>query len=62
MTDTVLKRRGKLGISRERVAARLDPPVAAKTLERWEKGVRPLPGWRRIQLDALYDSLEGLAA
>lgn len=62
VADTVLQRRDKLGISRERVAARLDPPVAAKTLERWEKGVNPLPGWRRIQLEALYDSLEGVAA
>ena len=62
VTDTVRQRRVDLGVSRERVAARLDPPVAAKTLERWEKGTSPLPGWRRVQLEAVYTSLEGLAA
>jgi DNA-binding transcriptional regulator YiaG len=60
--DTVQQRRVRLGVSRERVAARLDPPVAAKTLERWEKDVSPLPGWRLVQLNALYDTLEGVAA
>ena len=59
MSDTVGKsvvwrKRERLGLARERIAAQLDPPVSAKTLERWEKGVSPLPYWRRIQLDALY--------
>jgi ribosome-binding protein aMBF1 (putative translation factor) len=62
VADTVRQRRVQLGISRERVAARLKPPVTAKTIERWEKGDSPLPGWRRIQLEELYAVLEGMAA
>jgi DNA-binding transcriptional regulator YiaG len=58
MADTTKSRiwaeREKLGLSRERVAPQLDPPVAAKTLERWEKGKSPCPLWRRQQLAAIY--------
>jgi DNA-binding XRE family transcriptional regulator len=46
--------RERIGYSRERVAAQLEPPIAAKTLERWEKGVTPIPLWRLKQLAALY--------
>jgi hypothetical protein len=54
-------RRERLGLSRERIAGRLEPPVTAKTIERWEKGVSPLPGYRRIQLDVLYNTFEAAA-
>jgi DNA-binding transcriptional regulator YiaG len=62
VSDTLLGRRKALGLSRERVAAQLDPPVSSKTVERWEKGTSPVPGWRRVQLDALFAGYEGVAA
>ncbi len=43
------------GLSRERVAAQLDPPISSKTLERMEQGLAPLKGFRLKQLAALYD-------
>jgi DNA-binding transcriptional regulator YiaG len=44
------------GLSRERVAALLDPPISAKTVERWEKGsTTPPPAWRLKQLARIYD-------
>jgi DNA-binding transcriptional regulator YiaG len=46
--------REKVGLGRERVVRELEPPVTAKTLERWEKGSTPIPGWRDSQLRALY--------
>lgn len=62
MADTVHERRKSLGLSRERVAAQLEPPVTSKTLERWEKSKTPIPGWRALQLLAVYDAYEGVAA
>jgi transcriptional regulator with XRE-family HTH domain len=50
-----LEARNSLGLSRERVAALCDPPISAKTLERWEKGISPLPRWRAQQLAAIGD-------
>lgn len=49
--------RGRTGVSRERIAAQLDPPVSSKTIERWEKGVVPIPGYRKAQLEQLYARL-----
>ena len=46
--------RSRTGLSRERVAALLDPPVTSKTIERWEKGIVPIPGYRKAQLTELY--------
>ena len=46
--------RSDYGLSRERVAGLLDPPISTKTLERWEKGESPLPKWRAKQLAAIY--------
>jgi DNA-binding XRE family transcriptional regulator len=46
--------RDYLGLAREKVAPQLDPPIASKTLERWEKGERPVPRWRLIQLAEIY--------
>lgn len=46
--------REAMGLSRERVAPQLDPPVSAKTLERWEKGITPVPRWRLAQFARLY--------
>lgn len=42
------------GLGREYVSRLLDPPVSAKTLERWEKRVSPLPLWRARQLAQIY--------
>ena len=59
MTDTVVeKSRIRLAreaeeLSRERVARLLDPPISAKTLERWERGAN-VPVWRIKQLAAIY--------
>jgi hypothetical protein len=41
-------------LPRERVAPRLDPPISAKTLERWEKGITLAPRWRLQQLARIY--------
>lgn len=41
------------GLSREHVARLLDPPISAKTLERWEKGAN-VPPWRLKQLAHVY--------
>lgn len=59
MTDTVEKtplrgQRDRLGLSRERVAAQLEPPISSKTLERWETPGYTVPLWRLEQLAALY--------
>lgn len=44
-----------MGLSRERVAAKLDPPISSKTLERMEQGKAPLKGFRLKQLAAIYE-------
>lgn len=68
MSDTgtrksqIWRRRERVGLARERVAAQLDPPISSKTLERWEKNVTPIPGWRKVQLEALYEAAMGQAA
>jgi DNA-binding XRE family transcriptional regulator len=59
MSDTSTKSpmrqaRDDLGLPRERVAPRLDPPISSKTLERWEKGITPTPRWRLQQLARIY--------
>lgn len=63
MTDTGVKSalwqaREGLGYSREMVTRQpeLDPPITAKTLERWEKDPTPLirKRWRLAQLAAVY--------
>ena len=41
------------GLSRERVSRLLDPPISAKTLERWEAGSR-VKRWRLVQLADVY--------
>ena len=45
--------RQKEGLSREHVSRLLDPPISAKTLERWEKGAK-VPPWRLKQLAHVY--------
>lgn len=47
--------RDRLGLSREKVARLLDPPISAKTLERMENGDAPLKGFRLKQLAAIYE-------
>lgn len=42
------------GLSREQVVRLLDPPVSAKTLERWERGVSPVKRPRLRELAAIY--------
>jgi DNA-binding XRE family transcriptional regulator len=59
VADTLAKSRlrrarDELGLPRERVAPRLDPPISAKTLERWEKGITLAPRWRLQQLARIY--------
>lgn len=61
----ILERRKKLGVSREKAAARLG--ISSKTLERKERGMSPLSELERVQFLALYDRLlaeaqEGRAA
>lgn len=46
--------REREGLSREKVARLLDPPVSTKTLERWEKGITPTPGHRVRELAQIY--------
>jgi DNA-binding XRE family transcriptional regulator len=46
--------RERLGYSRERTAAQLDPPISSKTLERWEKPGARVPLWRLKQLAKIY--------
>ena len=41
-------------LSRESVARLLDPPISAKTLERWERCLSPIPAARLRQLAKLY--------
>ena len=53
-TSPQRKARDAEGLSRDAVARLLDPPVTAKTIERWEKGDRT-PRWRLKQLAALYN-------
>jgi ribosome-binding protein aMBF1 (putative translation factor) len=60
VTDTTSKTALRLareaaGFSRERVAAKLEPPISSKTLERWEKLKTPVPRWQMRQLAALYE-------
>jgi hypothetical protein len=60
VTDTAEKTplwvaRERTGLSREMVVRRLDPPISAKTLERMERGVAPLRGYRLKQLAAIYE-------
>jgi ribosome-binding protein aMBF1 (putative translation factor) len=45
--------RDATGLSRERVAAQLDPPISSKTLERWENGAT-VKRWRLQQLAEVY--------
>lgn len=57
MTDTsersaLWKARAAAELSREHVSRLLDPPISAKTLERWEKGHNP-PSKRRLRQLAL---------
>ena len=58
----LLQLRKETGLSRERAVRELDPPASAKTLERWEKDVTPIPGWRRQQLLVLYAKYNGKVA
>lgn len=54
VTSLLRTARDRLGLSRERVAAQLDPPISSKTLERWEKVDANVPLWRREQLADIY--------
>lgn len=56
-TNTRLRQvRDELGLSREMVVRRpeLQPPITTKTLERWERGVTPVKGFRYQQLASIY--------
>ena len=46
--------REEVGLTRQQVADLLDPPVTAKTLERWEKGASPISDRRMGQLALVY--------
>jgi transcriptional regulator with XRE-family HTH domain len=46
--------RDRLGLPRERVAAKLDPPISSKTLERWEAGETKPKLYRLQQLAVIY--------
>jgi len=46
--------RERKGFSREHVTRKLESPMSAKTLERWEKEISQPPGWRLEQLAELY--------
>jgi DNA-binding transcriptional regulator YiaG len=65
-STTLRDARDREGLSREAVTRLLDPPVSSKTLERWEKGSTPVPGWRLRQLAQVYrvrlEALNGKAA
>lgn len=54
--------RDNTGLSRERVAALLDPPTSSKTIERWEEPGTNVKRWRLKQLAEIYgvavDALE----
>lgn len=52
--DALREARDRTGLSRERVAAQLDPPVSAKTVDRWERGAN-VKGWRLKQLAKIYE-------
>jgi hypothetical protein len=58
---SIRKARRRTGMGRERVARQLKPPISMKTLERWEKGVTPIPELRRQELMALYERVMGKA-
>lgn len=58
----IWQKREETGLSRERAAAQLDPPVSSKTIERWEHGITEIPGWRKAQLEALYAAVMEQAA
>jgi len=46
--------RDRLGLPRERVASKLEPPISSKTLERWEAGETKPKLYRVQQLAAIY--------
>lgn len=54
VTSALRAARDKQGLSRERVAAQLDPPISSKTLERWEAPGAGVKRWRLEQLAILY--------
>ena len=53
-TSALRAAREEAGLTREQVASLLDPPVAAKTLERWEKGQTAIKHQRMKQLALIY--------
>jgi transcriptional regulator with XRE-family HTH domain len=58
-TSPLRSARERKGYSREHVTRLVgESTFSSKTLERWEKGVSPVPGWRLEQLAALYDAPE----
>lgn len=65
MSSGLREARDATGLSRERVAAMLEPPTSSKTIERWEQGGR-VKKWRLVQLAEIYgvpaDSLNGKKA
>jgi transcriptional regulator with XRE-family HTH domain len=46
--------REEAGLTREQVVKLLDPPVATRTLIRWEQGTTPIPYHRMRQLALIY--------
>lgn len=48
------EQREEAGLTREQVSKLLDPPVATRTLLRWEKGSTPIPYRRMRQLAFIY--------
>lgn len=53
--------RDRKDLSREKVAVALEPPVSAKTIERWEMPGTRVKVWRLEQLAAIYQcSVESL--
>jgi DNA-binding transcriptional regulator YiaG len=52
--ESLESHRNRTGLSRERAAGLLTPPISSSTLARWERGAR-VPGWRETQLRRLYD-------
>ena len=46
--------REEAGLTRDQVSRLLDPPVATRTLLRWEKGQTPIPHKRMRQLALVY--------
>jgi transcriptional regulator with XRE-family HTH domain len=58
MADTVQTKlrsvREYLEFSRELVARRLDPPVTARTIDRWERGTSRPKRYQLLQLATIY--------